>query len=82
MVSNIRWMLHIRSRSTIARHHYLDKSTILIISAIIELFWELVISNMQNKFEQNTWKTIMSLGNVNAKAEVDYTKLRLQLKNK
>ena len=35
-----------------------NKSAILnIFSAIIELVWELVISNMHNKFGKDTWKT-------------------------
>ena len=34
-----------------------DKSVIFF-SAIIELVWELVISNMHNKFQQDTWTTL------------------------
>ena len=43
-------------------------------SAIIELIRELVISNIQNKFEQDTWKTcqvIVPLGNVKADADAN-----------
>ena len=37
---------------------YCDKSAILnLFSVIVELVQELDIINMQNKFEQDTWKT-------------------------
>ena len=45
---------------------------------IIELVQELLISNMHNKFEKDTQKTLCPQVNVNANNDADAAELQLQ----
>ena len=48
-------------------------------SAIIELVRALLISNMHNKFEKDTWKTFQVISpQVNVNADADDAELQLQ----